>query len=787
MADLKLGGLLSPQKLASRGGRGRTWSPHILLVCLGLFALALLARLYRLDAQSLWLDEGSSWELSRAGWGFLLGELLNPSAAYPLYHLLLKGWMALFGDSEAALRMPSALAGALAVPAIYMAARELERLRPPGGPGDPPGHGSDTPFRLAPAQTSPPGPLSPDAGAVAGAGSGAPGLAVSAYGLAAAALVALAPYAIWYSQEAKVYSLLLLVAALWAWALARALRTGRPADWGLALAVGLGGVFVHRLAALLLVAGLWAAAALLPARPGRAWRAGGYGLGGPGSGLLVAGVGGGAGGAGAGGRSEAGAAIPAGPGLALGLTFVRFSVDRWPGDAPWWWLLPWALLAAWGLARALADLRDRRARPRALLLLLLLLVPTGLFLAQLLFTRLYEARYLTVAYPAWALLLAYPLAEVGRRAPSERPGPHPPAPSPQRRGGAERSEAGVRWTQTARTWAYGALFGAALLTGGLALFQPVFGLFSGDPVKEQYREAVAELAARVHPDDAVVLHPSYLRPLYAYYMGRLTADPAPEPLLFGDFWQGETDYGQREWDIERRARLAGYTRSFLLIAPDHARTVDRPRPGDEYGLVGNFWAYSREQRAWPCGIWRYNGAHLLCQEAPEPYYTGAPAPAPATPVGATFGEHMRLLGYTMKATTPAGPGVYRAGGTLPISLFWDVGATPEADYSLFLHLCRRCDVPPAAGEDGPPLEGYLPTSSWLPGKPARDDRAIALPADMPPGRYTLLLGLYDPADPSEAGRLRVSGGERMGDDRLVLGAVEIVPADAALAAGAAQP
>jgi hypothetical protein len=269
-----------------------------------------------------------------------------------------------------------------------------------------------------------------------------------------------------------------------------------------------------------------------------------------------------------------------------------------------------------------------------------------------------------------------------------------------------------------------------------------------------------------------VLHPGYISPLYDYYMGRLSADPAPAPISFGNFWRGETSFGQREWDIERRAKLAGFTRSFLLVAPDHARTVDVPLPGDEYGLVGNFWAYSREQRGWPCGIWRYNGAHLLCQEAPEAYYTGE-APTPTTPAFAVFGGNVRLLGFTLKATMPGGPGVYRAGGAVPISLFWDVAAQPGRDYSLFLHLCQRCDAPPAASEDGPPLEGYLPTSSWLPGKPARDDRSITLPPDMPPGRYTLLLGLYQPGDPSEEGRLRVTGGETIGDDRLILGSVEI--------------
>ena len=36
--------------------------PISLLLALGLGLLALLPRLYQLGAQSLWLDEGSSWE-----------------------------------------------------------------------------------------------------------------------------------------------------------------------------------------------------------------------------------------------------------------------------------------------------------------------------------------------------------------------------------------------------------------------------------------------------------------------------------------------------------------------------------------------------------------------------------------------------------------------------------------------------------------------------------------------------------------------------------------------------
>lgn len=702
------------------------WLRAPLGVGLALFALALLLRLYRLDAQSLWLDEGSSWELSRLGWAQLLRELVSPSAAYPLYHLLLKAWTALLGDSEWALRLPSALAGAAAVPLVYLAGVELERLSETRSQGDTGARGQGDADRLPP---SPPLPLPP-----------------SFFALAASTIALAAPYAIWYGQEAKVYGLLLLCAAAICWLTVRALRTGARRDWLWLASVCVIALFVHRLAALLVIAVGWASlgaggrwlGAGRPLIPGpRSLRAGLLGT--ASVGLVAAMV------AGLGGESAVtGAYIPAGPATALGLTVVRFSLDRWPGDAPWWWLAPWAALLCWGLGRALLDLRVAARRRGAAALLTLLGAPLALFLAQLLFTRVYEARYLIIVFPLWALLLAYPLRGLGAGS----------------------------W-RAAQMLVYLALLVAALVTGGLALFQPRFGLFSGDPVKEQYREAIGELAARVHPDDAVVIHPGYIRPLYNYYMGRLTADPAPEPLTFGNFWRGPTAFGQREWDVERRQKLAGYTRSFLLIAPNHARTVDVPLPGDEYGLLGNYWAFSREQGTWPCGIWRFNGAHLLCQEAPEAYETGL-APAPASSSEAIFGGALRLLGFTLKATTPDGPGVYRAGGVLPISLFWDVAAQQREDLSLFLHLCQRCDVPPAAGDDGPPLEGYLPTSSWLPGKPARDDRAIALPRDLAPGRYTLLLGLYRPGDASEAGRLTVTGGETIGADRLILGTVEIV-------------
>ncbi|NJO07636.1 MAG: DUF2723 domain-containing protein, partial [Chloroflexaceae bacterium] len=52
-----------------------------------------------------------------------------------------------------------------------------------------------------------------------------------AFPLAAAVLLAFAPFALWYAQEAKVYSLLLLVVVLLMWALLRAVRHGTWQAW----------------------------------------------------------------------------------------------------------------------------------------------------------------------------------------------------------------------------------------------------------------------------------------------------------------------------------------------------------------------------------------------------------------------------------------------------------------------------------------------------------------------------------------------------------------------------
>jgi hypothetical protein len=119
--------------------------------------------------------------------------------------------------------------------------------------------------------------------------------------------------------------------------------------------------------------------------------------------------------------------------------------------------------------------------------------------------------------------------------------------------------------------------------------------------------------------------------------------------------------------------------------------------------------------------------------------------APGEPLSAPiarFGQALALLSASL-------PSSARAGESLHVPLRWHAEATPAVDLTLFAHLTPADQVdagaPPAAQADAPPLNGFAPTTLWPAGLVQADALTLPLPADLPPGEYTLLIGLYDPA------------------------------------------
>jgi hypothetical protein len=101
----------------------------------------------------------------------------------------------------------------------------------------------------------------------------------------------------------------------------------------------------------------------------------------------------------------------------------------------------------------------------------------------------------------------------------------------------------------------------------------------------------------------------------------------------------------------------------------------------------------------------------------------------------TFGENIALAGYDVRHEDNA----------LRVTLDWRCLATPQQSFTVFAHLYGPDPGPPVAQQDGPPVHNYAPTAFWQAGDRIRDEKIVVLPADLPAGDYTLVVGLYDPA------------------------------------------
>jgi mannosyltransferase len=92
---------------------------------LALVAVAVAARFLALGRQSFWYDEAVSVELARTPLYDLLSGRVKDLGNPPLYPALLRVWMAVFGQGDAAVRALSAVLGTATVPLVYAIGRRV--------------------------------------------------------------------------------------------------------------------------------------------------------------------------------------------------------------------------------------------------------------------------------------------------------------------------------------------------------------------------------------------------------------------------------------------------------------------------------------------------------------------------------------------------------------------------------------------------------------------------------------------------------------------------------------
>ncbi len=193
------------------------------------------------------------------------------------------------------------------------------------------------------------------------------------------------------------------------------------------------------------------------------------------------------------------------------------------------------------------------------------------------------------------------------------------------------------------------------------------------------------------------------------------------------------------------------------------------------GYYGKFLADPQTYQSEVAGYanWFKTAARYLAVEYPRSetssgptiriYRTGYQRPSatmvkPQHPLSVTLtevgGGSITLLGYDV--------GVGKAGGSLPLTLYWRCDTLLKADYNVFVHLLDAKGAT-IAQRDTPPRSGAYPTSHWQAGEVVVDEQDVSLPAGVNLSTYQIQVGMYLPsgarlntADGSGAVTLRLS-------------------------------
>jgi len=605
-----------------------------LLIVLLAFSLCL----YRLDHQSLWYDEGFSVYLARLS----LGEITARTASDihpPLYYYLLHLWLGPFGDSEFVLRFFSLIFGLLTVPLIYVLGRRLMG---------------------------------------------------TASGLLAALLLAISPLYLWYSQEARMYTLVTFLCLLSSYLLLRALEGKANFLWGGYILVNVLAVYSHFYAFFVLAfQALFLLTWCLVNREIK---------------TLLAGL-----------LSQGGVVLAYLPWSGFVLQRYATDVSYWGGELVFTEVVRKTLI----LFSVGHTILESRAQPiafvyGAFILLGLIIIAlhkgnlpakgwSSLFLTLYLFIPLlllflisyqrpkFHPRYLMLASPAFFLILAGGLVGLLER--------------------------GKRWRWLPFSLGL-ASFCFLVITSAYSDFNAYFDVRF---TKDDFRGAARYIQTHIQDDEVVILTSGHLFPVFTYYYDQDNWYPIPdEPTLSTE---RVLNYSVAD-DLNRI--LAGKEGAWLLlwqeevVDPNGFLTMMLEEEGEPLPFEGGFWGLELYHYALPTGV-RFSSQ-------PQIEY----------PVSVNFGDEIRLLGYSLPTE--------RMKREVEVILYWQGLKEMTEDYKISLRL--RDEAGHYWGRvDARPASYWYPTMRWPPGEKLFGRHAIETLPGTPPGKYWLELGIYTEEDP----------------------------------------
>lgn len=615
----------------------RRRSPYLLW----LLALTLLAwgvRLYWLDAQSLWYDEGVTATLAQRSLVDLTAWTARDIQP-PLYYYVVWGWGRLAGWGEWSVRFVSVWWGVLSVPLLAVLAQRLTRSR--------------------------------------------------AAAVTAALLAALHPLLVYYSQEARMYTMLVALGLLAGYLLLR-IDDGE-AHWPtwvgytatatlavythyfaffLLLALGIAfllkhyrqiWVFLSAHLAILLIYLAWSGALFYQLRVDRSYWQGQLKVWEAFQSVLL--------------RFTQGETVlerDAGPTLLLygGVTLFLLVALLWQARWQPTWRRPLRYALCW------------------------LLIPLVGVLTLAAFIPKFNARYVMVALPGLLLLWSGSIGALFTVA---------------------------EWPTVRAS--------ASRVTGWVAVILLVTGFWGANRnwftdmafTKAEWRQVAAYVRTHKQPNEAVILVSGHAWPIWNYYAPDLPAIRLPDlAILDVDQVLNFADVGE----TLHRA-LQGKQGVWLVNWQDEVV--------DPNGVTPNQLLAAAQEKPVEAEFWQLQLRHFVKLD---------PNAIQATPLmdqklAATFGNQIEFQGYRV---TPEGD----------LLLFWQLGKTPSTplpDLQIHLQTATAAGFAYAYPSDRRPAAYDFPVMRWQPGQTVmgRIPAADWAGAGALPGQYKVQLGVYDPA------------------------------------------
>ena len=134
--------------------------------------------------------------------------------------------------------------------------------------------------------------------------------------------------------------------------------------------------------------------------------------------------------------------------------------------------------------------------------------------------------------------------------------------------------------------------------------------------------------------------------------------------------------------------------------------------------------------------------------AGRPHVVDPPAQM-AAESGGRMGDFARLLGFDATPVPSAAADgsatiTVLPASTLALTLYWQAEDASSVPYAVSVQLLDANGVL-RAQHDQQPGGGAFPTTSWVQGEVLVDTYQLEMPADLAPGRYKLIVRMYDPA------------------------------------------